>query len=333
MLAGAPLGMVSRVAMKWTSTLPVLWAFLSLGCTANEPPPPVVPARDVVAKVNGEWIYGDEFRREAQRLQIDDPEGEPTAGVTAEQLEILLTDVISRRLLFQAATDKSVLVSLNEIEASYQRMRSGWESGAFEKMLEGRGLTNSELKQELRQTLTVQRYLRDHVYSRVAVTDQKIFAFVEAHPERLSEPEKARVLQFVVATEEEAKDLARQIRRGKKSFEEVAMEHSKSPEGKSGGDLGFFAREEMPEVFARAFKMWPGQVSEVLESDYGFHVIKLIERRAERELEVLDIRDQVETELRREGEREALTRAVAELREKASIEMPKENELAKYQNP
>jgi peptidyl-prolyl cis-trans isomerase C/foldase protein PrsA len=71
----------------------------------------------------------------------------------------------------------------------------------------------------------------------------------------------------------------------------------------------------------------------VLESDYGFHVIKLIERRAERELEVLDIRDQVETELRREGEREALTRAVAELREKASIEMPKENELAKYQNP
>ena len=58
----------------------------------------------------------------------------------------------------------------------------------------------------------------------------------------------------------------------------------------------------------------------------------LIERRPERELELLEIRDQIEGELRREVEREALDRAVAELRKAASIEMPKENELAKYQN-
>ncbi|MEC9466194.1 MAG: peptidylprolyl isomerase [Myxococcota bacterium] len=285
-----------------------------------------------MAKVNGEFIYGDEFRLEVARLQIDDPEGEPTSSVTLAQVQTLLSDVINRRLLFQAATARNVLVSLNEIEASYTRMRSGWEPTAFESMLEDRDQSHSELKQELRRTLTVQRYLRDHVYSRVAVTDEDILAFAEAHPERLHEPEKVRVLQFIVATEEEAKDLARQIRRGKKSFEEVAMEHSKSPEGRNGGDLGFFARDEMPAVFERAFKMWPGQVSEVLESDYGFHVIKLIERRPEREVELLEIRDQIESELRRRLEREALTRAVTELREAASVELPEENELAKYQN-
>ena len=319
--------------MKWFPTFLLVYLCSPLGCSPQQPVAPSAPLRDVVAKVNGEFIYGDEFRLEVARLQIDDPEGELASTVTKAQVQTLLDDVINRRLLFQAATAKNVLVSLNEIEASYKRMRSGWESTAFEKMLKDRDQSHSEIKQELRRTLTVQRYLRDHVYSRVAVTDEDILAFAEAHPERLSEPEKVRVLQFVVATAEEAKDLARQIRRGKKSFEEVAMEHSKSPEGKNGGDLGFFARDEMPAVFERAFKMWPGQVSEVLESDYGFHVIKLIERRAERELELLEIRDQIESELRRQLEREALTRAVSELREAASIEMSEENELAKYQNP
>ncbi|MBT6177246.1 MAG: hypothetical protein HOI23_08350 [Deltaproteobacteria bacterium] len=303
-----------------------------LGCQADAPDASHEVKRDVLARVNGEPIYASEFKRELSAVRVDDPEGAPIGLADMVQLRNLLRDQIERRLLLQAASNKKVVVSAAQVEGAYRRMRMGWESEAFQAILKGRSISVAGLKRELRESLTVQQYLLDHIYARLAITEQQITVYLEEHPERLVDAPSVRALQIVVASREKAKEIAREIRRGL-SFEDAAMQYSLSPEGKSGGDLGFFAKGTMPLVFERAFTMWPGQVSEILESDYGFHLLKLLEKRDEEELPLMKVRDAVEDELLRSAQREAMRKTVEKLREAATLEMPSEKDLEKFMRP
>lgn len=303
-----------------------------LGCQIDTPETSNEVKREVLARVNGEPIYASEFTRELSAVRVDDPEGSPVGLADMVQLRNLLRDQIERRLLLQAANEKKVVVSAAQVEGAYRRMRMGWESEAFQAILKGRSISVAGLKRELRESLTIQQYLLDFVYARLAITEQQITVYLEEHPQRLVQAPSVRALQIVVASREKAKEIAREIRRGL-SFEDAAMQHSLSPEGKSGGDLGFFAKGTMPLVFERAFTMWPGQVSEILESDYGFHLLKLLEKREEQELPLMKIRDEVEDELLRSAQREAMRKTVEQLREAATLEMPSEEDLEKFMRP
>ena len=310
----------------------VLSALFVLGCETDTRQPATEVVREVLARVNGEAIYASDFRRDLSAVRVDDPEGSPIGLADMVQLRNLLKDQVERRLLLQAAQEKKVAVSAAQVEVSYRRMRAGWENEAFQAVLKKRSISVAGLKRELRESLTVQQYLLDYIYARIAITDHEITAYLEEHPERLVKPAAVRVLQVVVASREKAKEVAREIRRGL-SFEDAAMQHSLSPEGKSGGDLGFFSRGTMPVVFERAFTMWPGQVSEILESDYGFHLLKLLEKRPEEELPLMSVRDEVEDELLRKKQREAMRKTIEQLRALAALEMPSEEDLEKFMRP
>lgn len=327
--------MLERLSMMKRLFLPIVVALGALSLEACDPDSPApVPevTRDVLARVNGEAIYASDFRRDLSAIRVDDPEGAPIGLADMVQLRNLLKDQVNRRLLLQAAEAKKVALSAAQVEVAYRRMRAGWENEAFEAVLKKRSISVAGLKRELRESLTVQQYLLDYIYARIAITDQEITAYLEENPERLLKPAMVRVLQIVVASREKAKEVAREIRRGL-SFEDAAMQHSLSPEGKSGGDLGFFARGTMPVVFERAFTMWPGQVSEILESDYGFHLLKLLEKRPEEELPLMSVRDEVEKELLRKKQREAMRKTIEQLRASAALEMPSEEDLEKFMRP
>ncbi len=321
--------MMNRLFISIGVAFSAVWL---LACNTENPESSPDVVRDVLARVNGEAIYASDFRRDLSAVRVDDPEGAPIGLADMVQLRNLLEDQVNRRLLLQAAQEKKVAVSAAQVEVAYRRMRGGWENDAFEAVLKKRSISVAGLKRELRESLTVQQYLLDYIYARIAITDQEITAYLEEHPERLVKPPAVRALQIVVARREKAKEVVREIRRGM-SFEDAAMQYSLSPEGKSGGDLGFFSRGTMPVVFERAFTMWVGQVSEILESDYGFHLLKLLEKRPEEELPLMSVRDEVEDELLRKEQREAMHRTIKQLRASAALEMPSEEDLEKFMRP
>src|SRR5690606_29209000 len=157
----------------------------------------------------------------------------------------------------------------------------------------------------LRNQIMIRKYFKEHVFSRIAVTDQEIDAYLEQNPQLRVAPEQVRALQIVVKSEEEATEIARELRRGL-AFEDAAIKYSLSPEGKNGGDLGYFARGEMPAVFDEVcFAMRAGQVSKVVASDYGFHIFKVIDHVSVGERPTAQLREEVETLLLRRKEREA----------------------------
>ncbi len=301
---------------------------LLAACDAGHPK----DERRVVATVNDTPIYADALERELRRGRFDDDEGGmPTIATLQAHKQALLTNLIDRRLLFTEAERQHVVISIDDVEGAYKRTRAGWQDSEIDALLQRKDVTPAELKRDLRDLLTIQKYLRDHLYARIAVTDKEISAYIEAHPEVQIQPEEVHALHIVVKTEEKAQAVLRDIRAGKVRFEEAAEKHSLSPEAKSGGDLGFFTRGSMPSIFDQVcFGLRPGEVSKVVASDYGYHLFKVVEHRPEALKPVPQVRDAVEQKLRHDKERQAHRDTVARLRAGATITIH-DKELARVQ--
>jgi peptidyl-prolyl cis-trans isomerase C len=279
--------------------------------------------REILATVSGSPIYVDELERELKRFHgapgDDDEAGLPSQTSDDAQKRAVLDMLIDRRLLMHAAEAENVIVGSDEVDRAYDKLRQGWREDEFDQLLTKKDMTPAELKAEVRELLVIRKFFHDHVYSRVAVTDTEIEAYLSKNPGLNLAPEQVRARQIIVKTEEDAKRVLQELKAGK-SFEEVATRESISPEAKNGGDLGFFAHGEMPKVIDEAcFKLAVNQVSPVVPSEYGFHVFKVIEHRPAAPRPIEQVRDDVETRLRKDKEREAQAGKVAELRGKSQI--------------
>ena len=181
-------------------------------------------------------------------------------------------------------------------------------------------LRRTVLQAGLDRLLFVQEKLfHELVYPRVAVTEEEIRAELDAHPELLQEPEQVHAAQIVVKELDQAKEIRAKLREGAK-FADLARERSLSADAKDGGDLGWFPRGVMPPQFdAVAFSLGTGQISDVVTTDYGFHIFKLIERRPARKKDLASVRAEVERQLLRAKQEQAQTDFVTQLRSKADI--------------
>lgn len=276
-----------------------------------------------IATIDGAPIYVDEFARALRRLVVAEapPETLPV------QKRKLLDDMIDRHLLLRAAERQPVVVGMDEVEALYERTRRGWENDRdepceecrFQAELAGHDLTAAELKQTLRQQLMIKRYVEEQVFVRLAVPEREVSAYLQAHPDLAELPEQVRAAQIVVKTRAEADAIRADLQRGT-SFEDAALKYSRSPEGQKGGGLGTFARGVMPSaVEAACFALAEGKVSDVVASDYGFHLFKVYERWPARPREPGEVRAGVEGLLLKEKRHAAERTVFAALRQAAAI--------------
>jgi peptidyl-prolyl cis-trans isomerase C len=129
---------------------------------------------------------------------------------------------------------------------------------------------------------------------------------------------------YLGENEEEAKAIAEQIKGGA-DFATLAKEKSKDPGAADGGDLGFFTKDQMvPEFADVAFKMYPGQVSNPVKTQFGWHVIKLEDKRTKPIPEFEKVKDQIETFLTRKAQTEYVAKLRQNGRSSASTSQPSE---------
>jgi peptidyl-prolyl cis-trans isomerase C/foldase protein PrsA len=177
----------------------------------------------------------------------------------------------------------------------------------------------AELKARESARLIIEKLFANEVYTRVAVTEEELRGYYTAHEAEFSEPEQVRAAQIVVKGLDEARRLQVQLRAGKK-FADLARRYSLSADAKVGGDLGFFPRGQMPPAFDEVvFRLPVGQVSDVVETEYGYHLFRVQERKPGRKLEFLEVRGQVEQRLLAQKRAEAQRAYEQELRAKAKI--------------
>ncbi|MGE0034771.1 MAG: peptidylprolyl isomerase [Xanthobacteraceae bacterium] len=156
--------------------------------------------------------------------------------------------------------------------------------------------------------------LQDEV--KAALTDEAFRKVYDEAVKSMTPQEEVRARHILVENEEEAKAIAEQIKGGA-DFATLAKEKSKDPGAAEGGDLGFFTKDQMvPEFADVAFKMYPGQVSNPVKTQFGWHIIKLEDKRTKPVPEFEKVKDQIETFLTRKTQ----TEYVAKLRQDAKIE-------------
>lgn len=256
---------------------------VAAGCSkdSSSEAPQASAADPVVARVNGVDIKESDLALAEEDLGADAQAVSPEAK--REQLISYLADII---LVTQAA-DKKKLADSPEFKRRLAFLRN--------KLLMG-----YELQDE----------------AKSAVTDEALHQTYDEAVKSMGGQEEVRARHILVESEDEAKTLLDQIKGGA-DFAALAKEKSKDPGAAEGGDLGYFTKDQMvPEFGDVAFKMYPGQLSNPVKTQFGWHIIKVEDKRTKQPPEFEKVKDQIEAYLARKSQ----TEFIAKLRQSAKIE-------------
>ena len=235
-------------------------------------------------------------------------------------LQQTLADLTERRLLTLAARQQHLAVFSAEVDVAWRQLTHKWDPQALTETLAKLRLSPLAIKEDLRESLLAQKYLRAMVLDRVAVLDRDIEVYLANHPALMTHPEQVRLRHIVVADALAAKGVADSLRRGE-TFKDVAAARSLAADASSGGDLGLVHKEALPPTLAKmVFALKVRTLSAPVQMGDGMHLFYVSERMAERPLTLAQARPRAEAILRREKESAALAEHLHALRKAATIE-------------
>ena len=278
------------------------WFFLILFITACHSSSPEGHL-DFIAKVNGSLIPKKAFLSSLEQLQLDQDEASKNNPKISEQTKSrALNEVILSAILHQEASKREVKVAKEEVEARLTNWKEGYPKGGFEEVLKKRKQTELQLRTQIEEQLTTEKIVEALFSHETRVSDEEIQSYYSSHTSEMNLPERIHAFQIVVPRLEEAEKIRHDLLSGTATFESLAREHSMSPDSAQGGDLGFFARNEKIAAFNEAFKLSVGGISKPIHSEFGFHLLKVVEKHPGRKLPLLEAKERIAGRLKRSKE-------------------------------
>ena len=238
-----------------------------------------------------------------------------------------LDQAIGAKLLLDQAARLDIPVTEKDIDAEVARVvqQVGGEEN-YKKALAAQGIAEADFRKELEKGARVNMLVNQACAHVADPTEDEVTAFYEAHKAEYVEPPQVLCQHILVKGSNDAaldkiKEIRERIVNDKADFAEEAKKHSGCPSGAQGGSLGWFGRGMMvPEFDKAAFEMKKGEVSGVVTTEFGYHIIYKADERGGGQQTIVDVHDQIKDLLRHEARGKAMDAYVAELREKAKIE-------------
>lgn len=274
-------------------------AVLAGGCKRNPSGEQGPTGDEIVLRVGERAITLREFVEDFERAKHERGiTGDPAASAVLR--DALVAEVIKRELILRHARAAGISVQAEEVAAEIGRIRAHYPGESFREMLAEQYVAYDEWIERQKMRLLVEKVIAEELQHKTAVSDEEAKAWFEAHPAIAHEPERVRVRQIMVATEAEARLIRSRLDRGE-DFATLAREKSIGPEGRDGGDIGVFSPGEVPEVMNVVFTLKDGRHSDVVQSEYGFHIFQLVERTPERVLTFEQVKPLVAERVRAEA--------------------------------
>ncbi len=296
-------------------------------------------AAEIIATVNGQPITQQRLNQFTSIMSqtmssVGDHNSEEIEAVKASIKKEALKKLVQLELLYQASKAKNIKVTDEDVDQIFNKLKSRFKDPKdFEAELVKTKSTEKSIREDIQRNLYVEKLLDQEILPQIKVTEEQSSAFYEKEKDKFKQPEGARISHILVKVaenatpEEKAKakqkieEVKKQLDNGK-DFAELAKTNSDCPSAINGGDLGFIVKgKTVPEFEKTAFSLEkPGQFSKIIETSFGFHILKLTEKRAAGTVPFKDARKNIVSYLKNKMLSEKLDNYVKELYAKAKIE-------------
>jgi parvulin-like peptidyl-prolyl isomerase len=244
------------------------------------PVPPTPTTEPLAAVVNGEKITLAEYERQIALYEVSmanagqDPTTEGGQKALAEARVWILDQMIDQILIKQAAAEAGITISEEEVDSTIASLKQEIGEEALLERVQNEGMTLEEMRAQLHREMVALKMM-NYVVEQVPLRTEHV---------------QARHILF--SNEEEARQVLAQLRAGA-DFATFARTYSEDASTRDfGGDLGYFPRGILtsPEVETVAFELQPGQISDVVQSALGYHIIQVLDRKPDMEVDPENLR-------------------------------------------
>ncbi len=275
----------------------------------------------LLAQVNGEPITRQDVRAHFMASGAQEIAGKAEKPIP----KVLLDQLVERRLLLQRFRETGEYVSEGKVRRFVEFIRRQYGDQDLSAIMKDQGIDEESWLKTMRETLEIEYLLDREVYSKLKVSDSEIEDYYNRNKEKFKVGRRLRVRQIVVSSAKMANRL-RKLILGGESFASLAQKNSIGPESRMGGDLGYFEEGELPENIENVVtSLNLGEVSRVVKSPAGFHLLEVSERRLPFQKTLASVRENIRKRLLADKGRARLEGWLGELKRNAKIKYYLEN--------
>jgi peptidyl-prolyl cis-trans isomerase C len=260
----------------------------------------------------------------------------PTDPAAMQQMrQNAVNNLIDKQLLMEQVEKEGLAPADTEVKAEIDKVKAQYpDEAAFIQRLQALGLSEDDLREEIHFNMSMQRLAAKHQDAAPDASPEEAQKYYDENRQQFVEPEGVRASHILIrsaaADPESAKTAARARAeaalaevKGGRDFAAVAKEKSEDPgSAANGGDVNFFARGRMvPEFEQAAFSLQVGEVSPIVQTQYGYHIIKVTDKRAPREVPLAEVQDKVVQMLGQTKNERVVRALIQEARKTAKIEI------------
>lgn len=295
--------------------IPVMLAFFLLAASCSRSP--------VVASVNGEKITAASLRAQLQMERGKYDGAVLSSKANFEKFRSRAMDILIDEAILLSEAGRAGIVAAKEEIKEIEKMRAGAPQSG-DSFFKERGIDPKFWNKAQKSKLIIGKLIQREVIEKIPVSDGEITAYYKKNPAEFSRPAAFHARQILSDSKEEADQILAKLKTGA-DFGELAKEFSRSPDGKNGGDIGFFDSRAYPEIFSEICQQLKvGETSDVVETSFGFQIFELLDRRPAYEIPFAEAKEKIRQTLRGEKAGADIEKWIAGLKKKANVSVNEE---------
>ncbi len=300
-----------------------------------EPAQKAAEKSETVATVNKVIITREQFEREMESIKSQLIRMGRYVGSFQDEMlkKEVMNTLISRELLIQEIKTKDFSVDDAMISQQIMMLKGRFKTEQeFQEALKQMNVTEDELVARVRKDVTLQQFINTEFSSKIVLKETESKEYYDNNQAMFKQPEEVKASHILIKLEADADekqkkeareklvDVKQKVEKGE-SFADLAKQYSQCPSSAKGGDLGSFRRGQMVKEFEEtAFALKAGELSDVVETKFGYHLIKTVEKKEAGTVPFDQVRSQLEQYLKQEKMQKAVETHVEELKKGAAIE-------------
>jgi len=287
------------------------------------------------ALVNGVAISMEQYTKElnVQLARVSQQGMQVSDDQLAALKNNILDSLIEREVLFQQSQKVGIQVTDQMVDDQLAAIKKRFPNETeYKNALAKMNLSEEEVKVQIKRGLSIRELIDQQITSKVVITDEESKSYYDKNPQMFKQPEQIKASHILIKVDAKADEVKKAEARKKieevqqklkdgGDFAALATEYSEGPSATQGGDLGYFGRGQMVKPFEEAaLALKPNEVSEVVETRFGYHLIKVYDTKPEQTLAYVDVKDKINQRMKQEKVEKEAVQYVDTLKKDAKIE-------------